>query len=117
MKTIRVILSPEATEVYKYLNEHAAHSKHEQSFLNAVNRKIELIKTNAHYGNPIAKRLIPQEYKVKYGANNLFRVELPNYWRMLYTLTEGESQVEIIAFVLDLIDHHAYDRKFGYRGR
>lgn len=35
MKTVRVILSPEAEEVYKYINEHAAHSKSEQTFLNA----------------------------------------------------------------------------------
>ena len=117
MKTVRVILSPEAAEVYRYINEHAAHSKREQTFLNAVNKKIGLIKANAHYGDPISKRLIPLEYRTKYGANNLFRVELPNYWRMLYMLTEGESQIEIIAFVLDLIDHRTYDNKFGYRGR
>lgn len=36
---------------------------------------------------------------------------------MLYTLKDGESRVEIIAFVLDILDHKKYDRKFGYRGR
>jgi len=44
-------------------------------------------------------------------------VELPNYWRMLYTLTDGESKIEIIAFVLDVIDHANYDKKFGYKGK
>ena len=117
MKIIRLILSPEATEVYNYLNEHASHSKHEQTFLNAVNKKIELVKTNPHYGDAIAKKRIPNEYRVKYGADNLFRVELPNYWRMLYMLSEGESQIEIVAFVLDIIDHKNYDKKFGYRSR
>ncbi len=43
MKTVR-LCSPEAEEVYKYLNEHAAHSKSERTFLNAVNKKIELMK-------------------------------------------------------------------------
>ena len=117
MKTVRVILSPEAEEVYRYLNEHAAHSKREQTFLNTVDKKINLIKSNIHYGDSIAKKLIPSEYKIKYGVNNLFRVELPNYWRMLYTLTEGESQIEIIAFVLDIIDHKKYNKKFGYRDK
>lgn len=117
MKIVRVILSPEAGEVYKYLNEHAEHSKQEHTFLKAVNNKIALIKVNPHYGDSVAKRLIPSEYKAKYGVNNLFRVELPNYWRMLYTLTEGESQIEVIAFVLDMIDHKEYDKKFGYRSR
>jgi len=34
---------------------------------------------------------------------------------MLYTLTDGESEVEIIAFVLDIIDHEEYNKKFGYK--
>ena len=69
-----------------------------------------------HYGNPIAKKLIPKEYKIKYDISNLFRVELPNFWRMLYTLTDGETEVEVIAFVLDVIGHKDYNKKFGYRG-
>lgn len=115
MKTIRVIFSPEAEEVYKYLNEQAPTSKTERTILNALNKKIELIKANAHFGDPIAKKLIPQEYQIKYGISNLFRIELPNFWRMLYTLTEGETEVEIISFVLDVIDHKTYDKKFGYK--
>lgn len=117
MKPVRAILSPEAEEVYKYLNAQAAHSKTERSILNAVNNKIELIKANFHYGNPIAKDKIPQEYREKYGITNLFRVELPNYWRMLYSLTDAETKIEIIAFVLDIIDHETYDKKFGYGKR
>lgn len=115
MKKVRVIFSPEAEEVYTHLNEISSSSKIDRSILNAINKKVELIKTNIHYGEPIAKRLIPEEYKTKYGATNLFRVELPNFWRMLYTLTDGEGQIEIIAFVLDVIDHETYNKKFGYR--
>lgn len=74
-----------------------------------------MIKANFHYGEPIAKNLIPEEYKQKYGITNLFWVELPNFWRMLYTLTNNESEVEIIAFVLDIIDHEKYNKKFGYK--
>jgi hypothetical protein len=84
--------------------------------LNAINHKKDLIKANIHYGDPIAKNLIPEEYKQKYSATNLFRVELPSFWRMLYTLTNNE-EIEIIAFVLDIVDHSTYDDKFGYKGR
>lgn len=114
MKQVRVIFSPEAEEVYKYLNREANKSKVENTILKAIHDKIELIKANVHYGDPIAKKLIPKEYITKYGVTNLFRIELPNYWRMLYTLTEGESQIEIIAFILDVIDHKTYNKKFGY---
>jgi hypothetical protein len=116
MKRVRVILSPDAEEVYNYLNKEAPTSKTENTILKAINKKVELIKANPHYGDPISKKLIPQEYKDKYGITNLFRVELPDFWRMLYTLTNGESKIEIIAFVLDIIDHQIYNKKFGYKG-
>ncbi len=115
MKNVRVVLSPEAEEVYNYLNKEAPNSKTERTILKAINQKSELIKQNPHYGSPIRKKLIPKEYREKYGINNLFRVELPNYWRMLYSLTDFETKIEIIAFVLDLIDHPTYNKKFGYK--
>ena len=73
-------------------------------------QEIDLIKSNPHYGDPISKKLIPQRCGRKYGIANLFWVELLNYWRMLYTLTSDETQVEIIAFILDVIDHKDYDK-------
>lgn len=107
MKKIRVILSSDAKEV-------APKSKIEKTILNAITKKIEIIKSNPHYGDPISKSLIPKEYIDKYEISNLFRVELPDYWRMLYSLREGETKIEIIAFVLDLIDYPTYNKKFGY---
>lgn len=117
MKIIRIKLSPEAEEVYKHLNKEAPNSKTERMILRAINQKVELIKSNPHYGDAISKKLFPEEYRKKYGITNLFRVELPTFWRMLYTLTDGESEVEIIAFVLDVVDHKEYDKKFRYKGK
>lgn len=117
MKPVRIILSPEAEEAYAYLNSRSVGSKVERSILNSIDKKVNLIKLNPHYGVPISKSLIPKEYLVRYGAANLFRVELSNFWRMLYTLTNDESEIEIIAFVLDICDHKTYDRGFGYRGK
>lgn len=51
MKKVRVILSPEAEEVYNYLNHEAPNSKIENTILNAFNKKKELIKANPHYGD------------------------------------------------------------------
>ena len=113
-KHVRVILSGEAGEAYNLLKERSLRSKVDRSVLNSIDNKVELIKTNPHYGMPVSKKLIPDEYFEKYGITNLFRVELANYWRMLYTLADGESTIEIIAFVLDITDHGRYDRKFGY---
>jgi hypothetical protein len=113
MKHVRVVLSPEAEEVYEYLNEKAPNSKMERSILNAVNNKKNLIRANIHYGQPIGKAKIPSEYVRNYGVNNLFWVGLPHGWRMLYTLASN-GEVEIIAFVLDIFDHDKYNKRFGY---
>ena len=115
MKHVRVILTPEAADAYNSLISKAPESKQEETILNAFLLKVDLLKENIHYGQPIAKKLIPAEYKTKYGITNLFRVELPNFWRMLYTLTAGSSGIEIIVLVLDIIDHKKYDKKFGYK--
>lgn len=117
MKSIRIVLSKDAKEVYDYLNKLSSVSKRERMILKAINYKLELIKNNFQYGDPVAKNLIPEEYKQKYGNINLFRVELPDFWRMLYTATEGSSQVEIVAFVLDILNHKDYNKKFRYRRR
>ena len=100
MKQVKIVLSPEAREVFEYLNKESNTSKIEKSILNAIRQKSDLIKMNPHYGNPVKKSLIPKFYIEKYGVTNLFRVELPNFWRMLYTLTEGETTIEIISFIL-----------------
>lgn len=115
MKPVRVILSPDAEAVYQRLNSASPNSKLDMSILNAINKKVELIKANPHYGQPISKDKIPDEWKAEYGVKNLFRVELPQFWRMLYTLTNSGSEVEIIAFVLEISDHGKYDKRLGYK--
>lgn len=110
-KEVKVFFSPEAEEIYKYLKKQ--NSKTEKTILNAIHQKVDFIKEDIHYGNPIAKNLIPNEYKIKYGITNLFRIELPNFWRMLYSLISGENKIEIIIFIIDIIDHKEYNKKFG----
>lgn len=115
MKKVKVILSPEAEEAYNYLLSNSSKSKIDKSILNSINKKIELIKMNYHYGNPIAKELIPKEFKDKYEISNLFRVELSNFWRMLYSIVDGDDTVEIISFILSISDHEDYNKMFGYK--
>ena len=121
-KPIRVILLGEADFEYKKLNEivgqqikESKENTEEMQLLRSIRQKIDFVKANPFYGDNIAKGLIPKEYIIRYDAKNLWRVELTNYWRMLYTI-KGD-QVEIICFVLDIIDHKEYDKKFGYRKR
>lgn len=114
MKTVKVILSPEAEDAYKYLLEKSKTSKIERSILNSFEHKKDLIKINPQYGEPVSKSLIPAKYRENYGINNLFWVGLSGYWRLLYSLVNN-GQVEIVAFVLDIKSHPDYDKLMGYK--
>lgn len=118
MKLVRVILLDEADLEYKKLNElvgnqikEGKENTEEIQLLRSIKQKIYFIKANPFYGDNIPKKQIPKSYNVQ----NLWRVELTNYWRMLYTI-KGD-QIEIICFILDILDHKEYNKKFGYRKR
>jgi len=116
MKHVSVVLSSQAEATLERLFLASSSDKESRSISRAVYAKAERLKTDFHYGDPIAKKLIPREYATGYGVTNLFRLELPCFWRMLYTITNGETSDEIVVFVLDILSHSDYDRKFGYRG-
>lgn len=102
-KPVRVILLGKADEKYNNLKK--------IQLLRSITQKFDFIKANLFYGDNIPKRKIPKSYDVQ----NLWRVELINHWRMLYTI-KGDKE-EIFCFVLDILDHKEYDKLFGYRKR
>ena len=114
-KGVKVILLDEAESEYKRLNEivgqqaeEGRENTEEMQLLRSIKQKRNLIKANPFYGDNIKKKQIPKGYDVQ----NLWRVELTGYWRMLYTIKGDE--VQIICFVLDIMDHKKYDKVFGY---
>ena len=117
-KPVRVILLDEADIEYKQLNEvigrqlkEGKENTEEMQLLRSIKQKRDLIKANPFYGDNIPKKQIPKSYNVQ----NLWRVELTGFWRMLYTI-KGD-QIEIICFILDILNHKRYNKKFGYRKR
>ena len=117
-KPIRVILLDEADSEHKRLNavvgqqaKEGKENTEEMQLLRSIKQKTDLIKANPFYGDNIPKRLIPKSYNVQ----NMWRAELTGYWRMLYTI-KGD-QIEIMCFILDILNHKDYDKKFGYKKR
>jgi len=101
--------------MFSFLAANSMSSKKERMLFDAIRNKIELIKNNPYYGNNVPKNLIPEYYKAKYKVKNLFRIELPIFWRMLYSLNEDKNEIEIIAFIIEIIDHKKYNKRFGYK--
>ena len=80
-----------------------------------IQRALDDIKEKPDCGVSIAKNLIPNEYIMKYGIDNLYKYDLPNAWRLLYSL--GKDGVEIIAIILEWCSHKEYERIFNYQSR
>ena len=119
-KKVYVELKGEALEAYNSLNKivgeqkaKGAQNSEEIALWNGIQRAFDLICENPFYGRNVKKGQMPDYYRKIYEADNLFVVNLPSFWRMIYTL-EGDK-VEIVAFVLDIFDHKKYDKRFGYK--
>ena len=77
-----------------------------------MNRAIKDLKKDPASGTKIQKRIWPKTYIQKYGINNLWKYDLPNGWRVIYTIKTDE--VMILNVILEWFDHKAYEKRFHY---
>ena len=109
-KEVRISLKWQAKDAYLELKKRD--DKEAKAIVKSFERVREILKANPQFGDPIKKELIPIKLR-KLGIQNLYRVELSNYWRMIYTI-EG-NRVEIFLFVLNIFNHDDYNKLFGYK--
>ena len=77
-----------------------------------LNSAFERLKKDPFCGIQIPSRLIPQEYRKKYRINNLWKLNMPEGWRLIYSV--AADQVLILAIILEWMNHKKYERRFGY---
>jgi len=77
-----------------------------------LERAFEDISKDAFTGTQIPKRQIPKKYVQMYGIDNLWKYDLPQAWRLLYSVSRDD--VVVIAIVLEWLPHKKYERRFGY---
>ena len=104
--SVVVFISDELENTFNELKE-------DDPIKKGIVRAIKDLRVNAFSGIQVPKRLFPKEYIVKYGINNLWKYDLPNGWRLLYTITE-ENEVELISAILEWFNHKEYERKMKY---
>jgi Txe/YoeB family toxin of Txe-Axe toxin-antitoxin module len=75
-------------------------------------RAIDDLKQNPLSGTKIPKELWPEKYIQDYKITNLWKYDLPNAWRLIYTLETDE--VKIISFILEWFNHKGYEKRFSY---
>ena len=64
-------------------------------------------------GVKIPRNVWPRFYVQKYGIDNLRKYDLPDGWRLIYTL-KGDT-VRIVAVIIEWFSSHKeYAKRFGY---
>jgi len=72
-------------------------------------RAFEDLENDAFCGVQVPKKLIPKEYGK---IDNLWKYNLPNAWRLIYTIKTNE--IIVLSIVLEWMGHKKYERKFNY---
>lgn len=73
---------------------------------------IKNIENNAFSGIQIPKRLIPKEYMKNYNIRNLWKYNLPNGWRLMYSIES--TGIIVVSIILEWLTHKEYERRFKY---
>ncbi len=97
-----------------YLKLHEGKSE-EKELAEWLEKALNDLRENPLRGIKIPHRMWPKSYVSTYGIDNLRKYDLPNGWRLAYTL--NGNVVEIIAIILEWFDHKSYERRFGYKAR
>lgn len=109
-KEIQVaFISEKLKEQFDSLKEGKFENKQLYSF---IDRAIDDLKKTPSIGTKIPKKLWPKEYSKRYRMDNLWKYDLPNAWRLIYTIKTDE--VLILTLILEWFDHKEYNRRFRY---
>ena len=84
--------------------------KENVQLFNSIKISLDLLKTNPFAGQPVQEKLWPKKFE---NLPNLFRIELSQFWRLLYYVTGDE--VRIISVVFEICDHKHYNKIFKYK--
>ena len=58
------------------------------------------------------RNLFPKSYLEKYKIDNLWKYDLPNAWRLIYSIKNG--QITILSIILEWMNHKDYEKRFKY---
>ncbi len=72
----------------------------------------ENIEQNAFCGIQVPKRQIPNEYVQDYKITNLWKYNLPDAWRLLYSIEN--QQLCVVSIILEWMNHKDYEWRFHY---
>ncbi|MFH1247460.1 MAG: hypothetical protein V1644_03700 [Candidatus Micrarchaeota archaeon] len=78
-----------------------------------LDKAIEKLKYNYKAGEHISRDKIPLFYKISYGVENLWKLNIDPDYRLIYTVRGTE--IEVMSVLLEFFDHKNYNKRFGYK--
>ncbi len=84
----------------------------DKKLYDSINKTIDALKKDPTYGTKIPKRLWPRDYTKSYQITNLWKYNLPDGWRLVYTIQT--SDIMMLSIILEWYSHKDYERKFKY---
>lgn len=103
-------VGPELKKAFKKLKSGKVDEK---ELANYLDRAMDDLEKNEEAGVRVPSKQWPKVYVKKFNFTNLWKYDLPNGWRLIYTI-KGNN-IEIISVVLEWITHKDYERKFSYK--
>ncbi len=83
-----------------------------QSIWRSFETALSRLRADGQWGEVIPRGAVPQYFVEKYGASNLYCIDLAAFHRCFYTLVNRN------VVILEIVDHPTYDRWFpGRRSR
>ena len=84
----------------------------DKKLYDSIEKAIKNLKNNPSCGTKIPKKLWSKIYIQKYKTTNLWKYNLPNGWRLVYTIKTDE--IMILSVILEWFDHKNYEKRFNY---
>lgn len=84
------------------------------SIKNVVDEIIQSLKNDSIVGEHVKHEQIPPYYKKRHNIQVLYRIALPQHWRLVYTLQTFTKDEKPRVLLLELMDHDSYNKRFGY---
>ena len=90
-----------------------ASTSEDKRLYDAIERKFEMLRYDPFRGDSIKKERIPKAYEKEYALDNLLKLNINQYWRLLYYVKSLDRNTTMV-IIIDFMSHNEYNRLFGY---